>query len=343
MKRENSAFSIIELGIFLTIAASLLMGYIALTSNPSKDYASKAFSTKETMDKIASAIESFRIINKRLPCPADITIPADSLIDGIVFDDENIIIDNGTRKCRNNVGSVPTRSLGLSASNMLDGWGRRIKYHVSDSLCSNTECTEKTYQENIGNLTITNENGTITNSGAYVLVSHGLNGLGAFLPSGLQAQNQLLNWNDAGSNLDEKENANNNTTYRAFKLTEDFDDLVFFRTKNQIEQLQIDTETRIISAETCADNSAKLATININQTVTAPGTLRKELQDTEKSNGSITYNFGDEAVIKLMLTLQEVCKIYDPSLQQTCPGGATYNTSTNACECADRSWDGTCN
>ena len=110
-------------------------------------------------------------------------------------------------------GAVPTRALGLSFEHQFDGWGRKFMYQVSINLCGNRtstatyctpasfcivpppleNCASTNYNNNNGNLSISkiDVNGnavsnTTISDGAYVLLSYGANGSGAYTMSGSQ-------------------------------------------------------------------------------------------------------------------------------------------------------------
>ena len=70
----------------------------------------------------------------------------------------------------------------------LDGWDRKFSYVVDGTnICTTDACTAKQYSNNEGKLIVqtTSKGGTNeTEDAVYVLISHGANGYGSYLPSG---------------------------------------------------------------------------------------------------------------------------------------------------------------
>lgn len=99
-------------------------------------------------------------------------------------------------------GAVPVRTLNLPDEYAMDGWGRRIFYGVSAPLTAVDGFSTTPVSNTASRITINNVNGTaITSTAAYVLVSYGVNGHGAFPRDGGVARL------DVGStNTNEREN-----------------------------------------------------------------------------------------------------------------------------------------
>jgi len=168
------------------------------------------------MARIQARLLDFVRINKRLPCPA-----APLLNTGLPVPNGPTVAS--AYACNNPDGTMPWAVLGLSANDVLDPWGRKISYRVvsgaksatvSDGL-DRSQCdtevlipalppatnlpdaitglcqkpitvlprTLVTTLTGIPSLTVNDKGANVTGV-AYVLVSHGETGRGAYLPSG---------------------------------------------------------------------------------------------------------------------------------------------------------------
>lgn len=237
-------FTLIELSVWITILAILAASVLSFMTPPSVDEATRIQTTQDNMRRVLDALIDFRATNGRLPCPALITQTDDAAT-------------AYTENCTANRGAVPARTLGISEETAIDGWGRRITYHVASTICGTDasglplNCTEAHYRlSNIlnpasppptGNLEIRSSNmpggannNRVTTQAAFVLVSHGVNGSGGFNRAGVQL--------GASTNALEVENANGDTLYRSeyYGLQPAagqavFDDFLLYRTRAQLE------------------------------------------------------------------------------------------------------------
>lgn len=119
----GKGFTLVELAIALVIIALVMVLFIGASSGfiSSKRYEVTALKLKA----IENAIALFVAQNKRLPCPADGTIPSGAPNSGV--SQPPVAGD-----CLNNQlnGVVPALTLGLSEADVLDGWNNRITYRV---------------------------------------------------------------------------------------------------------------------------------------------------------------------------------------------------------------------
>jgi len=185
MKNRQTGFSLVELGVAVTIIALLLAG--ALVPLSVQVDVRNVTDTQRNMELVREAVIGFAQANGRLPCPADGTIASGTAGAGI----EN---------CANGFGVVPWATLGVPET---DGWGKRFSYWVTPifadamgttfgvgctpvpapTLSSFAFCTPGTFTVN------TRDPGTHTAVpvGQFlpaVIVSHGKNGFGAYRPAG---------------------------------------------------------------------------------------------------------------------------------------------------------------
>jgi hypothetical protein len=162
--------------------------------------------------KLGDALARFVMLNRRLPCPASGTAhtgaedPQASATD----------FTQGTTTCNSPSGVVPWQVLGLSQADALDPWGRYVSYRVFDGATGFTrtngisvgDCINEstltgystgscatTHENTLGDffsgkgITV-NDFGTANTGIAYVLISMGETGNGAYYP-GASAPNTM--------------------------------------------------------------------------------------------------------------------------------------------------------
>lgn len=124
---------------------------------------------------LEKAIRAHVFLTRRLPCPAN-------------GDEDGVSKPSCTGT--DNDGVVPWTTLGLSKDDAKDPYGRLISYHVDPDLAASAD---KNFCINSGsgpgNMA---RDGTIrlnpsTGTSLFVLISHGPNGLGGWLPTGRQS------------------------------------------------------------------------------------------------------------------------------------------------------------
>ncbi|MCK5296465.1 MAG: hypothetical protein KAJ75_06220 [Alphaproteobacteria bacterium] len=225
MKAERG-FSLIELAMVFIVVGMLAGGGLLSVNSLRKSNARKQ--TVINLNKINDALTLFVLHNKRLPCPS-----ADT--NGI----ERTPVCSGSDA----FGFVPWKTLGIARAKALDGWSRFISYASDSTLSDNIsplilECTNDNLQTNaIANIDVKDGNDSSPadqkSKAAYVLISHGENGLGAVKSSGIAyaetptLANQPQEWQNtsAGSSTVFYYEAINNIG---------FDDIVRFRSPAKI-------------------------------------------------------------------------------------------------------------
>jgi hypothetical protein len=205
-------------GLIIVALLVLLAGFVLVQLN-GRSIALQASRNSEAMvpmSRIQAALLEFVRVNKRLPCPA-----APSLDTGLPVPNGPTVTPPPA--CNHPDGTVPWAVLGLSANDVLDPWGRKISYRVvsgsrsatvldgldrspcdtellilasppgnnlpdsTTGLCQKPiAATPRTLVTNligIPSLTVIDK-GTNVIGVAYVLVSHGETGRGAYLSGG---------------------------------------------------------------------------------------------------------------------------------------------------------------
>ncbi|MCD6035152.1 MAG: hypothetical protein K0R63_893 [Rickettsiales bacterium] len=346
-------FSLIELSIIIGIAATLAVGSMRWISPPVTTHAKRAIETQKKMLKITDAVTGFIATYGRLPCPADPLMRIDNTRSAssvtYEFGEEALT----SRDCTLAEGAVPVRSLNLGPEARLDGWGNEFRYRVSTNLCgtdgvANNEigCTTRDFREGVagsgatpdGNITVSNGSTNLTTKGAFVLMSAGPNAKDIYAESGV-----LLS---GTGTTHEEENSDADTTFIQKAYDGTFDDIVVYRNKSDLKALATLKSKRLVTEGECSNNSTELAKL----TATIGTSMTTNIDDYRINNGGVYYNEGEEAIIGLLWTMQEICghsNYYGAAANgawqgKKCPGGGTYDTTQSICICADGSWDGAC-
>lgn len=134
---------------------------------------------------IEQALIAYQRTYHRLPCVAARTAMASDANFGVEIADcatgvaatgGTVRLDltgGGTTFLR--IGAVPHRTLGLSETGAEDEWSNRLLYAVSESLTDPYQFTN-----GVGVIRVDNASTTLSNEAAFVIVSHGKDGKGAF-------------------------------------------------------------------------------------------------------------------------------------------------------------------
>jgi len=225
MLRFQRGVSILFVAVVLIVVAAASLAFLALTRTSTG--IDRSNETTSHLAKIANALEQFASVSERLPCPANPTLDTgDAEPDAASAGAACTFAANGT---------VPWRTLGLRREDAFDAWGWKISYRAySDPIgapnpigltraggasmvhCDTAEpapagvdpvtrlcrATHDTTEAQFlsGKGLAVNDFGTAVTDAAYVLVSHGPSGLGAYTTSGTQ-KTPLPSSADETSNL----------------------------------------------------------------------------------------------------------------------------------------------
>lgn len=241
---SRSAYTLIELSIVISIIAVLMTGAIGISV--SFINTSKKNSSITRVNTIYSAVGKFILANKRLPCPASLNLSNNDPMFGVerssnaggcsssaqlgVFSSGNIYY-----------GMVPVKTLGLSLEMAKDDFGSKISYIIDarfSGLFQEVPDFAKASFGTIEDLTsmIVSENllsvsRAINNEAILVIISHGLNKFGAYNFNST-TQNSLATDADEASN---QPSATFDTTFvQSSQNSTVFDDILLFKTRNQI-------------------------------------------------------------------------------------------------------------
>ena len=203
----TSGFSLIEIGLVLMIIAALMGTFYGY--NAGKDDVVKKRQTLAKMEIIEKALAQYVAENDRLPCPADYRY---SSVNGLEFcwsvqavipAPQPVNFSSGTSSFVFG-GVVPYVALKLPQSITRDAWGNDFTYNVSAGLAGwhgayGSPSVPSVWETtNMGNITVNDATGAQrTNQAAYVLISHGSNGYGAYYPYSFRSFSSTYDPNEA--------------------------------------------------------------------------------------------------------------------------------------------------
>ncbi|MBA8666869.1 hypothetical protein H1Q59_03055 [Holosporaceae bacterium 'Namur'] len=296
--------------------------------------------TIHRMNTINDALTRFAAMNGRLPCPASPTAIPSSSIYGMesrtndayfICNAPNIIESSPVMRLF--LGAVPTRTLGLPDEYMIDGWGNKLEYSPSPYLYKNyNEDTLGNYLGTDAIIVVNNENGTaIENNAAYVIISRGANGYGAY-----SAYSSNRNAYPPASLPIEQENSEcyggtcglrrDNGIYQIANNTTSSDDILVYKNKTDfINDCFMKTNSSNCLTNQCVNSAAAANWRNAVRTV-----LNKEEVMVISSNTTpptldlSTFQLNRAGNPELSLTVNEIL-----TTNATITLSYTYTTTTN--------------
>ena len=226
--RKARGFTLVEVlvvliifGIVLTMAAAVTRGLAA---------GQKRSNTLTRMATVDAAIAQFVAVQKRIPCPADGSLAS-------TVNNAGVEVAPDANGCSNQAnGVVPWVSLGLTETDASDGWDHRFTYRTEQSLgktmdmsqcdpagtgpasagactpgCVSTSLATCTTPQNFlagKGLQVRNVAGTVVmnpaavpaTGAAYVVISAGETGGGAYLNTGVLATTTTTDGNEEKKN-----------------------------------------------------------------------------------------------------------------------------------------------
>lgn len=262
----RAGFTLVELAVVLIIIA--VIAGSALTIGVNRNEAAKQRETFAKMERIEEALKAFLILNGRLPCPADPNLGMSNPNLGQELRDAGppsecaaSLQPSGSAVIT--VGTVPFATLGLPEEFMLDGWARRFTYVVDDNFAMN----RNTFSAIAGGIIQVDDlagNERTPACGAdpckaiMILMSHGLDGSGAWLRSGTRLPDAM--------DATESENAHDPSAFDFDEVfiqgsrTAAFDDILNYKLKDQL----VREAGGVINTESCELAARTLQEINYN-------------------------------------------------------------------------------
>lgn len=240
--RREHGFTLIELAIVMAVAGLMLAGAMKLLGGQLDQSRLKA--TRERLQMAYDALVTFYVANTYLPCPADGSLASSDA-------DYGRAQPETSGSCAGVAATnqvLPWRTLGLQEELSYDGWRQRLSYHVSAPLTTAGAAAPGDLAVRDGAASAPGS-AELTAAAAFVVASHGENGLGAWLPSGQRKTT-------SGIPTHEAENSDGAAPFVDKALSQasgdEFDDLVIWREKGALAQ----TAGMVFSGAICsaADN-----------------------------------------------------------------------------------------
>jgi len=242
-KNHKKAFSLIELSIVLLISAILMTGALSVSVHAVNN--AKIRETKDRVNKIYIAIGQYLLVNKKLPCPAEIKDSKSNDADyGIAAAGDGLCTDGtGTSAYTSGIkayGMVPVQTLGLPLEMAEDAFGNKFAYIVDKVMT-----VASTFASTDSALTVvekpaSTEVNSVTNA-AFFIISYGPNQFGAIgadsnvqNPTSADADeiaNSIVNPVEA--NAPPYGTFGNKIIYSSGN-SEQFDDIIFYKTRMQL-------------------------------------------------------------------------------------------------------------
>lgn len=234
----QTGFSLVEMAVVLTIVGVLLAGLLPSISSQVEQR--RTNETRKQLNEIKDALLGFAVINGRLPCPANGAL--NTGVEATTGAGSALVCSSITAGSNSSRGVVPWATLGVSET---DAWGRRFSYQVTSAFADSTDgtgivtCTtaqgvsfQMCSQANLNVLSMAGGTNVAANAPA-VVVSHGVNGKGAYTPQGVVIP---------GAADDELENANTtNSLVSHDPVQNGYDDLVVWLSPNILLNRMITT------------------------------------------------------------------------------------------------------
>jgi len=262
-KKNNSAFSLVELAVVIAIIGAIIAG--GLMTAVGKREIERVRKTNALMREIMKAIDDYADYHGHLPCPADPALrfgdngfglqstanteaqqesdtvtTCDTTPAGIFAAAGNVII-----------GGLPVYTLNLPPEYAIDAWNKRFTYAVDQDLTyygriyvdptagrgygDRGDESDGIPAQISGNIIVHNASGADLTAGgegaAVIIVSHGPNGLGAWGGRGVSTVGIA-----AGL---EAENTNNDNVFIQSVLSATFDDIVVYAPKWQLNGTEL--------------------------------------------------------------------------------------------------------
>lgn len=266
---RQKGFSLIEISMVVVIMAIIAGSVLALVSV--QQARAKVSATQTKQEAIKQALINFIARNSRLPCPAVATLAQGAANYGVEANASANPACTGTTAIGAGVnvnvrGVVPWVTLGLADDAALDGYHHRFTYQVRRSQADANAMTAVTISTLSGNIDIRDASGgALINNGnaaVAVLVSHGANGFGAYLPI---TGTRLV---PLPATADEAENTDNDTEYvqktPSDAVANPFDDTVMWLSPNDLlaglrKEGTVQSSTALVNEKFTAIRHALLA------------------------------------------------------------------------------------
>ncbi|MCH2547288.1 MAG: prepilin-type N-terminal cleavage/methylation domain-containing protein [Alphaproteobacteria bacterium] len=179
----EQGYTLVELSVVIAIVA-VLVGSTLMLGTARIDQ-QKVDSTKDRMALIERALKNYAEVNGRLPCPGDPRLTSSSTNYGKEASTRGDCTTGtiATPHDSGNIvsGSLPFLELALPTDLIFDNWGRKFTYAVDKRYTATNSFAYNAQNSTCGSIIIADEaDDTVTPNAIYALISHGLDGHGAY-------------------------------------------------------------------------------------------------------------------------------------------------------------------
>ena len=181
---RQHGFTLLELSIVLIIIGLVMAGSVSIGSSMIEQ--AKENQTRAKMKSIEAALLNYRKLYNRLPCPNQVDLPYTDANYGKETDSDGA----GGASCAGVSGNpfkgaIPAKALGLPVETMLDGWGGKFVYTLSDPYAEHNAFTTQNITSSAGIIQMIDyRDEKFVLDAVYALISYGKNGHCATLPTG---------------------------------------------------------------------------------------------------------------------------------------------------------------
>lgn len=248
--KYSKGFTLLELAVVLVVISVLLSTAISVAST--RIEAQRLADSFGRIELASQAIRQYIQNFNRLPCPADGSIaaptPTNPTPAGYGLEAR---LSTGNQQCDDNLldvtgnvfmGTIPHASLGLSPVAGQDGWENRLTYVVDNRFSyTGSEALRTGYlgEAETPDIIIQNaDSADVTVTGVYLIMSHGINGVGAWPARGGTRNATPANFNTTHPlEFDNQQSgADFDDTFVQVSHVNNFDDILFYLNKWQIEE-----------------------------------------------------------------------------------------------------------
>lgn len=239
---KSRGFTLVEIAVVMLIM-TLLMAGLAPTITRQIDQ-QRTSETRKQLDEIRVSLLGFAVANGRLPYPACGTLQANTNNAGLELSPASA----AACASASDIAALPWATLGVSET---DAWGRRFSYRVTSTFSDSTEGTTPSCPTSSGvsfqicssgdiNVKESATGSSIASTLPVVVISHGNNGCGAYIPNG---GNKIVisvgdssggDCSNAGNDQFENSDVTTNTTFVSKTFASNYDDLVIWITPNTL-------------------------------------------------------------------------------------------------------------
>lgn len=170
-RTSEAGFSLIELAIVIAIVGLIAATGLSLLTGSLRN--TQLRTTQARLDQAVEAVLAYRAVQGRLPCPAD----GDAAPGTSGYGRAQPETGQGTCTVPPANGVLPWRTLGLADPTALDGWNRLISYRVTPQLATVSGAGAPDGLD----IRYRDAPAAAGTPAAFAVLSHGPNGLGAWL------------------------------------------------------------------------------------------------------------------------------------------------------------------